>query len=98
MFSDLDLPEIDLDFFKNWVRVDHDLDDSELTLCLLSAKSNVSNIIGENITLDSDPELFIVILNLASYYYYNKTMSVNKNFVPDSIYNSILSMHNTKIL
>lgn len=95
---DLDLPEIDLNFFKNWVRIDHDLDDAELTLCLLSAKSNVSNIIGEQITEDSDPELMIVILNLASYYYYNKTMTTNKNFVPDNIYNSILSMHNTKII
>lgn len=95
---DLDLPEIDLDFFKNWVRVDHDLDDAELTLCLLSAKSNVGNIIGQEITEESDPELMIVILNLASHYYYNKTMAKDKNFVPDDIYHSILSMHNTKIL
>lgn len=97
MFN-LDLPEIDLEFFKNWVRVDHDLDDAELSLCLLSAKSNVSNIIGEELTEESDPELMLVTLNLASYYYTNKTMTTNKNFVPDNVYNAILSMHNTKIL
>ena len=95
---DIELPEINLDFFKNWVRVDHNMDDAELSLCLASAKSNVQNAIGVEITEDSDPELFIVILNLASYYYHNKTMATNKNFIPDSIYRSILNMHNTKVL
>lgn len=92
------MPELTLDFFKNWVRVDHNMDNAELSLCLLSAKSNVQNAIGTKVDEDSDPELFIVILNLASYYYHNKTMAINKNFIPDNIYNSILSMHNTKIL
>ena len=95
---DIELPEIDLDFFKNWVRVDHDLDDLELSLCLAAAKSNVSNIINDEITEDSDPELFIVILNLASYYYQNKTMGADKKYVPDSIYTSIMNMHNKRLL
>lgn len=95
---DIELPEINLDFFKNWVRVDHSMDDAELSLCLASAKSDVQNTIGEEITEDSDPELFIVVLNLASHYYHNKSMHTNKNNIPDSIYRSILSRHNTKVL
>ena len=92
------MPEITLEFFKGWIRIDHGMDDQELSLCLLSARSNVQNAIGTSIDENSDPELLIVILNLASYYYHNKTMSVNKSFIPDSIYNSILSLHNTKVL
>lgn len=95
---DIEMPEITLDFFKNWVRVDHDLDDQELTLCLAASKSNISNIIGEELTEDSDPELILVALNLASYYYNNKTMSIDKKFVPDKIYNAIINMHNTRLL
>lgn len=95
---DIEMPDINLEFFKSWVRVDHDMDDLELSLCLNAAKSNVQNAIGTEVTEDSDPELFIVILNLASYYYNNKSMGVDKKLIPDSIYQSILSMHNTKIL
>ena len=95
---DIEIPEINLDFFKNWVRVDHDLDDLELNLCLASARSNVSNIIGEELTEDSDPELILVALNLASYYYNNKTMGVDKNIIPDKIYNAILNLHITRLL
>ena len=95
---DIELPKLDLDFFKNWIRIDHNLDDTELNLCLLAAKSNVQNTIGDEINSKSDPELFVVILNLASYYYQNKSMGVDKNFIPDKIYKSILSMHNNKIL
>ena len=95
---DIDLPEIDLDFFKNWLRIDHNLDDAELSLCLAAAKSNVQNVIGVELTEDSDPELIIVVLNIASYYYQNKTVGTDKNHVPDKIYQAILSMHNNKIL
>lgn len=95
---DIEIPEINLDFFKNWLRIDHDLDDLELNLCLAAAKSNVQNTIGVELTEESDPELIIVALNLASYYYQNKTMGADKKYIPDSIYTSILSMHNNKIL
>lgn len=94
----IEMPELNLDFFKSWVRVDHDLDDLELSLCLNAAKSNVQNAIGTEITEESDPELFIVILNLASHYYNNKSMNADKKMIPDNIYQSILSMHNTKII
>lgn len=95
---DIEMPEINLDFFKNWLRIDHDLDDQELSLCLLAAKSNVENAIGQSITEDSDPELLIVILNLATYYYQNKTMGADKKYIPDKIYSSILNMHNSGII
>ena len=95
---DIEIPEINLDFFKNWLRIDHDLDDLELSLCLAAAKSNVSNIIEDDLTEESDPELMIVTLNLASYYYNNKTATTDKKYVPDYIYQSILNLHKTRVL
>lgn len=95
---DIEIPEVNLEFFKNWLRIDHDLDDQELSLCLAAARSNVSNVIGYEFNEDSDPELIIVALNLASYYYQNKTMGADKKYIPDKIYNSILNMHNSRVL
>lgn len=97
MFN-IEIPTIDLAFFKNWLRIDHDLDDLELNLCLAAAKSNIENTIGTKIEKNTDPELLIVVLNLATYYYHNKTMSTDKKFVPDKIYQSIINLHNGGVL
>lgn len=91
--------ELSLDLLKQWLKIDHDLDDVELTLCLNAAISNVKNNIGiEGEDEELDPELYIVTLNLASHFYHNKSMYIEKTYSQDNIYQSILFMHKSNLL
>lgn len=91
---------LDVPLLKQWLKIDHDLDDLELELCLQGAISNVKNTIGiePGSEEELDTELYIVTLNLAAYFYQNKLPVREKQYVPDHIYQSILFMHKRNIL
>lgn len=84
---------IDLDFLKNYLRIDHDLDDIELELYLASSKSYIQNYTGlSESEMDEHIEFSIPILMLCSHFYENKSVAVSKSAI-DKIFGNILNMH-----
>ena len=85
--------QIDLAFLKNYLRIDHDLDDVELSLYLSASKSYIQNYTGyDEFDMDEHIEFSIPILMLCSHFYENKSIVVSKS-TSDTIFASILNMH-----
>ena len=89
---------IPLQYAKQYLRVDHDLDDLEISLALVSAQSYVRKFIGIEDGEPMDIELIIPILALTSTYYENKTAIGTSNQKIDAILESILSLNRRNFL
>lgn len=95
-FMDIESPDdLTLDVVKHYMRIEHDLDDFELTMYLKSALSYVRKFVG----MDDTPEipleidLIMPVLMLVSHFYENKTpMNVN-NAKLDDVFAGILWMN-----
>lgn len=89
---------LDLDFIKKYLRIEHDLDDIELTVYLAAAQSYVRTYVkaeyGENLSID----LIIPILSIIAHCYENKTVNIKSTEKVDAMFRSILDMHRGDIL
>lgn len=88
-----------LEFVKNYLRVDHDLDDAEIKLMIVSAQSYVRNLlkISKEEPIE-DVELVIPMLALVAYFYENKTVTMKANEKIELMFESILGLHRREIL
>lgn len=88
-----------LDFVKNYLRVEHELDDIEISLMIKSAQSYVKNYLklSKEETIE-DIELVIPTLALISHFYENKTITMKSNDKMDLFFSSTLDMHRGDIL
>lgn len=90
------MQDITVDFIKHYMRIDHDLDDEELRLYLLSAISYVTKYVrGEYL---DDVDLIMPVLMLVSHFYENKTPINNNNGNYDHIYKDVLWMDRGLVL
>lgn len=89
---------IPLNFVKDYLRVDHDLDDIEISLYIKSAISYVRNYIKAEKEDELDDELLIPILNLIAYFYENKTTTMKSTEKIGAIFNSMLDLNRNGVL
>lgn len=85
---------LNLDLVKQYLRVDGDYDDLEISLYMQSAVSYVSNYIkAESNEIIENVELLIPILNLIAYFYEFKTTVIPTNTKISEIFKMILDTH-----
>lgn len=90
---------LNLDLVKQYLRIDHDYDDTELSLYLSCAISYVSNYIkAEDTEIIDNVELFIPILNLVSYFYEYKTTILPTSTKVSDIFKMILDTHRSDLV
>ena len=90
--------EITLDMIKNYMRVDHNLDDVEITMCFQSAISYIRKYIGADADTPLDVDLSLPILSLTCHFYENKGVTQMANEKMDEIFSGILSINRMSIL
>lgn len=89
---------IPLSFVKQYLRVDHDLDDVEIGLALLSAQTYVKNYIKLEEDQEMDMDLLIPILTLTAHFYESKSAYSKSSEKIDGILHTILNMSRGGIL
>ena len=89
---------IPLEFAKQYLRVEHDLDDIEITIALKSAQSYVRKYIKLSDDEMMDIELIIPVLTLTAFYYENKNALGKSNERMDSIIRSVLDLNRGDII
>lgn len=87
-----------LEFVKQYLRVDHDLDDLEIQVAMKSAVSYVKKYIKLADGEPLDYELIMPILTLISHFYENKSLMGKPNERIDALISSILDMNRGDIL
>lgn len=90
--------DLNLEIIKNYLRIDHDLDDVELKLFLNSAKSYVRKYVGVEDKEPLEIELCIPILNLVSHYYEQRAVNILSNEKTDEIFGAILTLNRVSVL
>ena len=85
------MDDLDVSIVKQYMRIEHDLDDFELELYLKSAKSYVRKYVEEDYV--DDFELIMPVLMLISHFYENKTPMNVSNAKYDHIFRDILWMN-----
>ena len=87
-----------LEFVKSYLRVEHDFDDAEIQVAILSAQSYVRNYIKQPEGVQMDIGLITPILVLTAFFYENKTPNVKSTEKLDEIFKSTLNLHRNDIL
>ena len=90
------IDDLEVDLVKQYMRIDHDLDDLELALYLKSAISYVKKYVLEQYV--DDIELVMPVLMLVSHFYENKTPMNVSNAKYDSVFKDILWMSRGLVL
>lgn len=90
--------EITLDMVKNFLRVDHNLDDVEITMCFQSAVTYVTKYVGAESYDDLDVDLILPILSLTCHFYENKGVTQSSNEKMDEIFSGILNLNRVSVL
>lgn len=90
--------KITLEIVKNYLRIDHNLDDVELTMCFQSALSYVRKYIGADADTPLDVDLSLPILSLTCHFYETKSVRQPANEKMDEIFSSVLSLNRLSVL
>lgn len=94
-FSQINSPEeLTLNVVKHYMRIDHDLDDFELTMYLKSALSYVKKYVGKDGTDEFlDVDLIMPVLMAVAHFYENKSPVNVSNAKLDDVFSGILWMN-----
>lgn len=88
------ISEITLDDVKNYLRIEHDIDDLELQSYMSVAKSYIVNYTNLAIQdVENIEEFAIPYLMLINNFYTNKSVLVDSNTKLDLVFSSILGLH-----
>ena len=91
MMEIIKLSQLDLAFVKNYLKIDFDDDDSELSLMIRAAQNYIyNNLNAPKDYLDEQPDLVIACLQIISHFYENKTAVVLTNTKMDMMLQNIL--------
>lgn len=81
---------ITLEFVKQFLRIDHDFDDVEIQVAMVTAKSYVKKYVDEEYI--QEPELIHPMLMIISDLYERKTTIINSNESYNHLFKDILWM------
>lgn len=98
MLSDVTVETLDLDLVKQYLRVEHDLDDMEIKLYIDCAIGYVRTYTKCPANQTLDKELLIPILNLIGYFYTNKTITLDKTETMSHFFGGFMDMYRDGIL
>lgn len=99
MLNEIISPDkITLEMIKNYMRIDHNFDDMEITMCFQSAMSYVRKYIGVDNETVLDVDLSLPILSLTCHFYENKDVTQPSNEKMDEVFSSVLSINRVSIL
>ena len=90
--------DLTIDIVKNYLRVDHNLDDVEIALYLKSALSYVRKYIGVDMEEPLDVDLCIPVLNLTAHFYEQRSVTALSNEKMDDIFGAILRINRYGVL
>ncbi|GAA0093054.1 hypothetical protein UT300009_30840 [Paraclostridium bifermentans] len=98
--DDINSPDdLTIEIVKQYMRIEHNLDDFELKMYLKSALSYVRKYVGiEDTSVPLDVDLIMPTLMLISHFYENKTPINNNNSKLDSVFDSLLWMNRGVVL
>ena len=96
--QDITCENLPLNFVKQYLRVDHNFDDVEINVAIMSAQSYVRNYIKAPKDAILDKELIIPILTLIAHFYENKTTTMKTTERLDAVFNSVLNLHRRDIV
>ena len=86
------LSQLDLDFVKEYLKVDFSDDDKELELYIQASISYIKNNTKLSVEeLDEIPDLTVVALQLIAHFYDNKSIIIKQGSNIDKMFSSILS-------
>lgn len=88
------LSQLNLQFVKEYLKIDFDDDDKELELYIQASISYIKNNTKLDIEeLDAMPDLTVVALQLIAHFYDNKSIRVTQNSNIDKMFTAILSQY-----
>lgn len=88
------LSQLDLDFVKEYLKVDFSDDDKELELYIQASISYIKNNTKLSVEeLDEIPDLTVVALQLIAHFYDNKSIIIKQGSNIDKMFSSILSQY-----
>ena len=94
MITVLKLSQLNLAFVKDYLKIDYNDDDSELTIYIQAALSFIKEQVKADFDyLDTKPDLIIPALLLISHFYENKSIYVPKNSSINITVEEILSQY-----
>lgn len=94
MLKTLKLSQLDLEFVKDYLKIDYNDDDKELELYIQASFSYIKNNTRMSLEeLDEKPDLIVIALQLISHFYENKVVSVKQGTNIDKMFTSILSLY-----
>ena len=98
MLSDVTVETLDLDLVKQYLRVEHNLDDLEIKLYIDCAIRYVRTYTkcAEDQVLDK--ELLIPVLNLIGHFYANKNITLESTESLSEFFGSFMDMYREDIL
>lgn len=96
--QELSPDKITLEIIKSYLRIDHNLDDTEIVMCFQSALSYVKKYIGATKDDVLDVDLTLPILSLTCHFYENKDVTQPNNEKLDEIFSSVLSLNRLSVL
>lgn len=98
-FSRKTTPEnLSLEIVKQYLRVDHDLDDMEIEIYIEAAKSYVRDYIKAKEDQELDYALIIPTLSLIAHCYENKAVNIKSTEKIDGMFKGVLDMYRGDIL
>lgn len=96
--DEISADNLPLKFVKQYLRVDHNLDDLEISIYIRSAISYVRNYIKQPAGEKMDDEMIMPVLILVAYFYENKSPQMKSNEKLDITFSNILNIHRREVL
>lgn len=96
--DEIDIEELPLDFVKQYLRIDHDLDDVEIQVYIKAAKSYVLDYIKADEDQKLDYALIIPTLTLIAHCYENKAVNIKSTEKMDAMFKGVLDMYRGDLL
>jgi len=95
MNTGVKITDLDLDFVKNYLRIDHDEDDNLLSLMIVSAKNFIQSYLNIKFSeMEEIPDEFtIAALALIAHWYENREIQTNIQGELKYIFSGILDIY-----
>lgn len=96
--SEITPDNLPLSFVKNYLRVDHDLDDIEIAVHIRTAQAYVRDYIKLDSTENLPLGVLAPLLSLIAHFYENKSALMKSTEKWDAVITSVLDLHKCEVI